>query len=104
MDDHKAWLKRLDELEASIRGFIADARTQDRPEPVDALGDVLDVIRHELLEQSQASRRAVLGKPLRGLPPGLRLAAAAGETCLQRVAFFSDWTAAGLRLRLKRGA
>lgn len=102
MDDQKTWLKRLDDLEAAIRGFIADARTQDRPEPVDALADVLDMIRDELLEDSRASRRAVLGKPLRELPPFLRPVAAMVEKCLQRAAFFSDWTAAGLRLRLKQ--
>jgi hypothetical protein len=50
MDDRDPWLKRLDELEHEIRSFVAEARTRDRPEPVDALADVLDGIRDELLE------------------------------------------------------
>ncbi len=102
MADHDMWLKRLAELEASIRTFIRDARSEDRPEPVDALSDVLDVIRDELFEDSRASRWAVLGRPVRELPPFLRPVAAMVEKCLQRAAFFSDWTAAGLRLRLKQ--
>ena len=102
MNNQDPWLKRLDELEASIRSFIKDACTAERPEATDALGDVLDLIRDELLEDSRASRRAVLGEPVRELPPSLRPVAAAVEKCLQRAAFFSEWTAAGLRLRLKQ--
>lgn len=102
MNSKDPWLKKLDELEASIRSFIKDARSEDRPEVVDALRDVLDVIRDELLEDSRASRLAVLGKPIRELPSSLRPAAALTEKCLERAAFFSEWTAAGLRLRLKQ--
>lgn len=66
------WLDRLDDLEHQLRRFVDDARAADRPEPVDALGDVLDRIRGELTEEVHASRRRVAGRALRGVHPTLR--------------------------------
>ena len=40
--DPRAWLARVDELEASIRKVCDDARAQDEPAAKDAVADMLD--------------------------------------------------------------
>jgi hypothetical protein len=69
---------------------------------VDALGDVLDGIRDELLEQARQSRRSRLGLSPRGLHSALRPLATAAERTCRWLSFVSAWNAAGLRLRLRQ--
>lgn len=96
------WLARLDELKASIQRFREDARSQDELPAVDALSDMLDDLRNECLEDSRASRQEVRGQPAKPLRPSLRPAAAFVERLLRRVAFSLEWSAAGIRTRLKQ--
>lgn len=102
MTDRDPWLERLDELEHQIRRFIDEAHAEDRPEPVDALGDVLDSIRDELVEESRVSTRSRLGLAPRGIHRALRPLAAAAERSCRWLSFVSAWNAAGLRLRLRQ--
>lgn len=101
MTDRDPWLERLDDLEHQIRRFIDEAQAEDRPEPVDALGDVLDGIRGELLEDARHSRRLRLGHDPRTFRRAFRPLAAAAERSCRWLAFASAWAAAGLRLRLR---
>jgi len=95
------WLNRLEELEHQIRRFIAEAHAADRPEPVDALGDVLDEIRGELFEDVRRSRRLRLGRAPQAFHRALQPFAAAAERSCRWLSFVSAWTAAGLRVRLR---
>jgi hypothetical protein len=95
------WLARLDELKASMQTFRDDARSEDHPAE-DALCDMLDALRDEYLEDAQAGRRRVRGRPAKPLPPSLRPAAAFVEKLLRRWAVSLEWSAAGLRTRLKQ--
>ena len=96
------WLARVDDLENSIRQLCRDAREQDEPAAVDAVADMLSKLEGELLESALVSRHQRAGQSTGAFHPLVRPAAALAETCLQRVAFVSSWTAAGLRLRLKQ--
>lgn len=95
------WLARLDELKASIRRFREDARSQEHPAE-DALCDMLDDLRGEYLEDAQASRRRLRGRPAKPLRSSLRPAAAFVEKRLRRWADSLEWSAAGLRTRLNQ--
>ena len=69
---------------------------------MDALSDMLNDLRDEYLEESQASHRQMRGQPAKPLHPSLRPAAACVERLLRQVAFSLEWSAAGIRTRLKQ--
>lgn len=96
------WLAKLDELKASIQRFRLRARFQEEFPAVDALSDMLNDLRDEYLEESQASHRQMRGQPAKPLHPSLRPAAACVERLLRQVAFSLEWSAAGIRTRLKQ--
>lgn len=68
----------------------------------EAVFDMLDELRGELREEFRSSRWSGRGRAIRAFHPLVRPAAILAEKCLKRATFLSEWTAAGLRLRLKQ--
>lgn len=101
-EEQGRWLARVDELRASIRSLLAEARSGGHDSVPEAVFDMLDELRAELREEFRSSTWDVGRKTIRAFHPLVRPAATFAEKCLQRAAFLSEWTAAGLRLRLKQ--
>lgn len=100
-DEQRRWLARVDGLKDSLRMLVAEAREGGHDPVPEAVADMLDELRAELLEEFQASRRATLGKPIRAIPRHVRPIAMFAERTSLRLAPSLEWAAAGYRIRLR---
>jgi hypothetical protein len=99
METDGEWRKKLNECETSLRRLCEQARVEDSPERLSAIGAMTVRIELELLEELQLRQGAKAGgrtpRLLRGVLGFL-------EAFLRDGGGFFQWAAAGLRVRLGR--
>src|SRR5262249_29168143 len=95
------WLARVDDMRTSVRSLIGEARSGGHDPVPEAVFDMLDELRAELLEGFQTSRRETRGEAIRAFHPNSRPVAVFAERCVRRLASSLEWHAAGIRVRLK---
>lgn len=84
-----------------IRSLPEEARSGGHDPVPEAVFDVLDELKAELLEEFQTSRREMAGAAIRAFPPYFRPVAMFTERFLRRLASALEWHAAGNRIRLR---
>ena len=100
-EDQRRWLAKVDDMKKSIQSLVEEARQGGHDPVPEAVFDMLDELKAELLEEFQSSRRQVTGRPIRAFHPSVRPAGVIIERWLRQSADSFAWMAAGLRTRLK---
>lgn len=100
-EEQRRWLARVDELKVSIRSLIEEARSGGHDPVPEAISDMLDELKAELLEEFQTSRWNTAGRSVRAFPPGFRPVAMFAERLFRRLADSLESQAAATRIRLR---
>jgi hypothetical protein len=99
MDIEGEWRKKLNECETSLQRLCEQARADDSPGRLSDVGAMVVRFERELLEEVRVREGTKVARwvrsPLRDVLLHL-------EGALCEMAGFFQWTAAGLRIRLRR--
>ena len=102
-EEQGRWLERVDDMKKSIRSLVEEARSGGHDPVPEAVFDVLDELKAELLEEFQTSRQETAGATIRAFHPYFRPVAMFTERLFRRLASSLEWHAAGNRIRLREG-
>src|SRR3954451_13242829 len=68
-EEQRRWLTKIDNMKQSVRSLVEEARSGGHDPVPEAVLDMLDELKAELLEDFQSSRRETRGEAIRTFPP-----------------------------------
>ena len=99
MDDDLIWRMRHRQMEASLRGLCEEALADGRVDRLQELNRSLQVIEREILDAAQVIEQGE--KARKPFWPFLRRVMGHLAEAYCRIAFYFQWDAAEIRVRLK---